>query len=81
MPFNPMIMNLIQAFRNGGNPQNLVMNLLENQMQNTPLGANLLGLAKENRTADIEKIARNICQQQGKDFDTEFRAFRQQLGL
>lgn len=81
MPMNPMIMNLMQAFRNGGNPQTLVMNLLETQMQNTPMGANLLGLAKQGKTAEIEQIARNICKQQGKDFDSEFRAFKQQLGL
>lgn len=79
MPFNPM--NIIQMIRGGQNPQQLVMNLLENQMQNTPMGANLLNLAKQNRSADIEQIARNICSQQGKDFDTEFKAFRQQLGL
>ena len=61
MPFNPM--NIIQMIRGGQNPQQLVMNLLENQMQNTPMGANLLNLARQNRSADIEQIARNICSQ------------------
>jgi hypothetical protein len=50
-------------------------------MQNSPLGANLLGLARQNRTADIEQIARNLMAQQGKDYDTEFKAFRQKMGL
>lgn len=61
MPFNPM--NIIQMIRGGQNPQQLMINLLENQMQNTPMGANLLNLAKQNRSADIEQIARNICKQ------------------
>ena len=41
-------------------------------MQNTPLGVNLLNLAKQNRGADIEQVARNLMREQGKDFDTEF---------
>jgi hypothetical protein len=45
------------------------------------MGANLLSLAKQNRSADIEQIARNICSQNGKDFDKEFNAFKQMLGI
>lgn len=63
MNINPM--QLIQMIKGGQNPQQLVMNMLEQQMQNTPMGANLLSLAKQNRSADIEQIARNICSQNG----------------
>jgi hypothetical protein len=45
------------------------------------MGQNLLRLAQNNQTADIEQIARNICAQRGIDFDKEFTAFKQQLGL
>jgi hypothetical protein len=38
--------------------------------------ANLLDLAKSNRTADIEQIARNMCAAQGLDFDKEFSSFK-----
>ena len=74
-------MQLIQMIKSGQNPQQLVMNILEQQMQNTPTGANLLSLAKQNRSADIEQIARNLCQQSGRDFDKEFNAFKQMLGI
>ena len=74
-------MQLIQMIKSGQNPQQLVMNILEQQMQNTPIGANLLSLAKQNRSADIEQIARNLCQQSGRDFDKEFNAFKQMLGI
>ena len=50
-------------------------------MASTPFGANILQLAKENRTSEIEQIARNICASKGLDFDSEFRAFRDNLKL
>ena len=71
---------LLQAIRNGANPQQLVMGVLEGQMANTPMGKNLLQLVKENKTSEIEKIARNICAQNGIDFDKEFASFKQSLG-
>lgn len=69
---NPM--QLIQMLRSGQNPQQLAMNLLESQMGETPMGQNLLNLAKNGRSADIEQIARNLAKQQGIDFDKEFTA-------
>ena len=67
---------LLQAIRNGANPQQLVMSVLEGQMANTPMGKNLLQLVKENKTSEIEKIARNICEQHSIDFDKEFSSFK-----
>ena len=71
---------LLQAIRNGANPQQLVMSVLEGEMANTPMGKNLLQLVKQNKTSEIEKIARNICEQNGIDFDKEFTSFKQSLG-
>lgn len=76
---NPM--QLIQMIRQGQNPQQLAMSLLENNAQGSPMGANLLNLAKGGQTQQIEQIARNICQQRGVDFDTAFNSFKQQLGI
>ena len=78
-PVNPLM--LIQMIKQGQNPQQLLMSILEGQMQNTPMGANLLQLAKQNKTAEIERIARNLAQQKGLDYDTEFNAFKKNLGL
>ena len=50
-------------------------------MKSTPLGRNLYVLAQEGRTSEIEKIARNLAKERGIDFDTEFKAFKQKLGL
>lgn len=71
-------MQLIIMIKQGQNPQQLMMNILETQMQDTPLGANLLNLARTNNTAGIEQIARNLAAQKGIDFDKEFNAFKQQ---
>lgn len=76
---NPI--ELLQMIRSGKNPQQLMLSVLENQMGNTPMGANLLNLAKNGRTKEIEQIARNLSQQQGIDFDKEFAAFRKMLGV
>ena len=74
-------MELIQMIRNGQNPQQLTLSILEQQMGNTPFGANLIDLAKNNKTEEIEKIARNIAQQRGLDYDKEFANFKKMLGL
>lgn len=76
---NPM--QLIAAIKNGQNPQQLMLSILEGQMSNTPIGQNLLQLAKRGDTKGIEQIARNLSKQQGIDFDTEFAAFRKMLGV
>ena len=78
-PVNPA--EIIQMIKSGQNPQQLMLKILENQMQNTPMGENLLSLARQNKTAEIEKIARNIARQTGIDYDAEFNAFRKNLGL
>lgn len=71
---------IVTMIKNGQNPQQVMMNLLQG-MQNTPMGVNLLNLAKNNRGAEIEQIARNLMREQGKDFDTEFQTFRRRYGL
>jgi len=45
------------------------------------MGRNLLNLARNGQTAEIEKIARNLCKERGMDFDQEFAKFRRMLGM
>ena len=81
MSYQVTPMQLIQMIKNGSNPQQLMLSVLEGQISNTPMGQNLLTLAKGNQTQDIEQIARNICQQRGMDYDKEFNAFKNTLGF
>lgn len=75
---NP-IQQMMQMAKSGQNPQQLIMNFLQNQ--SSPMGQNLLKLAQAQNTQEIEKIARNMCAAKGLDFDKEFTAFKQNLGL
>ena len=77
--FNPM--QFIAMMRNGKNPQQLMLSFLQAQAGDSPMMNNLLLLAKNNDTKSIEEIARNLYKGSGKDFDKEFMAFRQMLGL
>ena len=77
--FNPM--QVIMAIKNGQNPQQIVMNMLQERMSQTPMGQNLIALAQNNQTAQIEQIARNICNQRGIDFYKEFNSFKDSLGI
>ena len=81
MPLNVNPIQLISMIKNGQNPQQLMMNVLEGNAANNPMGANLLNLAKGNKTEELEKIARNIAKDRCIDFDTEFKQFKQMLGV
>ena len=78
-PVNPT--QLVEMIKAGHNPQQLLMSILEGEMSQTPMGNNLLTLAKNKDGKAIEEIARNISIAQGIDFDREFLAFKQLLGL
>lgn len=77
--FNPM--QVIKAMRSGQNPQQIVMQIMQERMGNTPLGSNLINLAENNKTQEIEDIVRKMVEQKGGDFDKEFSAFKQMLGV
>lgn len=73
--------NLIQMIRQGNNPQQLMLSILQGGAYNNPLGKNLLNLAQQGNVTEIEKIVRNLYTQQGgKNFDADFEAFKRALG-
>lgn len=75
------LQSFLAAVRGGVNPQALAIQMFENQMGNSPIGQNILQLARQGNGQEIEQIARNLCKQRGLDFDTEFMNFKRQLGL
>jgi len=74
MNVNPI--QLINMIKNGQNPQQLMMNILG---QNNPILKNAMNLAQNGNTSALEMIARNLAQQRGLDFDTEFAKFKNYL--
>lgn len=75
---NPM--QIIQMIRSGGNPQQIVMSMLNGQTINNPVLQNLLSLAQDGRINDIEAVAKNLMKERGLDYDKEFNAFKQLIG-
>ena len=72
--------SLIQMIRSGQNPEQLLMSVLS--QSNSPLNQNLLKLARQGNSQEIEKIVRNLYTQRGgTDFDKDFAAFRKSMGL
>ena len=77
MNVNPM--QLIQMIKGGQNPQQLVMNILQQKSQNNPILNNAMNLAQGGNTSALEMLARNLAAQRGLDFDKEFAKFKNQL--
>ena len=78
-PVDPKM--LIQMIKQGSNPQQLMLSVLQGRAYNNPLGKNLLNLAQQGNATEIEKIVRNLyAQQGGKNFDADFEAFKRALG-
>ena len=71
MNINPM--QLIQMIKYVQNPQQLVMNVLEQNAQSNPILANAANLAHNGDAFALEQLARNLAQQKGLNFDTEFK--------
>ena len=78
MPYNVNPMELIMQIKQGRNPQQLMLGILETGAAQNPIYANLLQMAKEGRTSEIEAFARNIAKEKGIDFDKEFSRFKKQ---
>ena len=76
---NPM--QVIGMIRNGGNPQQMLMGMLQGAAGNNPMAANVLNMVQNGNAQQIETFARNICKERGTDFDSEFAKFRRQMGL
>ena len=81
MTTNPNMMQFMQIMKAARNPQQAVMNMLENQVGQNPMAKNLLELAKHNDAKGVENVARNIMKEQGLDFDEEFNNFKQMFGF
>lgn len=77
---NPI--NFLAAIQSGQNPEQIMLRFLEqNGKTLNPMMMNLISLAKSGKTAELEKIARNIAREKGIDYDKEFNAFKSSWGI
>lgn len=78
--FNNMV-QFINIVKSNRNPEQMVVNMLKERAQSNPTFANLVTLAEQGKTRDMEVIVRNIAKEKGIDFDKEFNSFKQMFKL
>ena len=78
--FNNMV-QFINTVKSNQNPEQVVVNMLKERAQSNPTFANLVALAEQGKTRDMEVIVRNIAKEKGIDFDKEFNSFKQMFKL
>lgn len=76
---NPL--QIYSAIKQSSNPQQLVIGAMKKYGGNNPMVNGLVELAENNDAEGIEKFARNICKENGVDYDTEFAKFKEKLGI
>lgn len=68
---NPMqFMNMLKGVKN---PKDAVINMIKSN--NNPMIKNLVEMAEKGDNEGIEKFARNMFKEQGRDFDSEIKQF------
>ena len=74
---NPL--NIVKRFMGQqGSPKELLLNFMQKNDTN-PMINNLIQMAKDGNTEQVEKFARNAFKEQGRDFDKEFAQFKNYL--
>jgi len=74
---NPL--NIVKRFiGQQGNPKELLINFMQQNNAN-PMINNLIQMAKDGNTQQVETFARNAFKEQGRDFDKEFAQFKSYL--
>lgn len=76
---NPM--QLMQMMRNGGNPQQMIMNMMKSQAGNNPVMNNALQMMEKGDNAGLESLARNLCKERNINPDEAFNQIKGQFGM
>lgn len=75
---NPI--STIRTLMSCGNPKQFIMNYIKNNDAN-PMLNNIINMAERGDREGLEKFARNLFKEQGRNYDEEFNKFVNQFGL
>ena len=77
------MMNPVQFVKmmRGGNPQKVVMDMMREQAGNNPVMRNAMQMAEKGDSEGLEKLARNLCKEQGIDADEMVNKIKSQFGI
>lgn len=76
---NPM--QLMQLMKNGGNPQQMIMNMMKQQAGSNPVINNALQMMEKGDNAGLENLARNLCKERNINPDEAFNQIKGQFGI
>ena len=76
-------MNILQlvSMMKGGNPQQVVMNFMQQNAGNNPILNNVMGMVQKGDQQGVEQLARNLMKEKGIDADQAVSQLRGQLGV
>ena len=74
-------MQIMQMMKNGGNPQQMLMNMMKQQAGSNPIMNNALQMMEKADNAGLEKLARNLCSEKGINADEAFNQIKGQFGM
>ena len=76
---NPM--QIIQMIKSGGNPQQMIMNMMRQNAGTNPVLNNALNMAEKGDMKGIEQLTRNLYKEKGINPDDAFNQIKGQLGI
>ena len=76
---NPM--QIMQMIKGGGNPQQMIMNMMKQQAGNNPVMNNALQMMEKGDNAGLEKLARNLCAERNINPDEAFNQIKGKFGM
>lgn len=76
---NPV--QIMQMMKNGGNPQQMIMNMMRQQAGSNPVMNNALQMMEKGDNAGLENLARNLCKERNINPDEAFNQIKGQFGM
>lgn len=73
--FNPQLLKMLMS----GNPQQIAMQMLQQNMGNNPMLTNLFNLASNGDGNGVTNMCKNILRSKGYDPDQVYQDFQNQL--
>lgn len=78
---NP-IMSIFQMMRGGGNPQNVLKQLMENsQIANNPMATNAMEMFQIGNIDGLKSLAENLAKEKGTTVDDVRNGIMQRFGM
>lgn len=79
---NPMMAMLGQMMKGGGNPQQMIQQMMgNNQIMSNPILKNTLDMAQKGDSKGVEELARNLCTEKGINPDEAIGKIKSQFGI